>query len=70
MYWVALAALTLVGGACLYAVVFYAWVTATPVPDAMRSQARQLAQWWAVGFGMSLLAMGAIVARMIVVSRR
>ena len=69
-YWIGLVALLLAACYCLYAGVFFAWVTATPVPADVRAQASQRAQLWLGGFGASLLISAGLIVRMFTVSRR
>jgi hypothetical protein len=68
-YWIALGVLIVIGGYCLYAAIFLAWVTATPAEVTMRTQAHHLAQWWSAGLGLVLLAITAIIVRMVVLAR-
>ncbi len=69
-YWISLAALFLIACYCLYTGVFFAWVTATPVPAHLRAQASQYAQLWLGGFAASVLISVGLIVRMFIIGRR
>jgi hypothetical protein len=64
-YWMGLAGVVLVGCYCLYAVIFFGWITATSAPAEQQERARELAGLWMWGFSIAALTALILIVRMI-----
>jgi hypothetical protein len=63
-YWISLFVLILISGYAIYATLFFAWLTATPLSSKQLSRAQYDCYFWAVIFVISVLS-DIWIARMI-----
>ena len=69
-YWISLVLLIAFDAYCLYATMFFAWVTATPVAPENLKRAQMLAQNWSIAFLATSATIILLIIRMVRLRRR